>query len=287
MNYLLLITSVFIGTSKNVVMRLGKESFKGSFQTHSMNLLTALVCIAIVLISCGGKVNLCFETVFYGCFYALFTITAQLSILRAVSLGSTALSSLIYSMGFLLTVFVGFIFFKEKISLPIILAIIIIIISLVMCVQGIDGQKASLKWLFFCFGGFFSSGILGVLQKVFRASAKGEDLDSLLAVSFTFMAGFSFLMMLFSKKSVCKSQLNGKFFILSTVVGLCIGFVNKLNLFLSGVLPSFVFFPSLNVGVIGLTAIASAVIFRERLSRRKIISIILGLVGIVLVGIFK
>lgn len=287
MNYLFLLTSVFIGTGKNIVMRLGKDRFKGSFQTHFMNFLTALICIAIVLISSGGNVNLCPQTVFYGCFYAFFTITAQLSYLRAVSLGSTALSSLIYSMGFLLTVVVGFAFFKEKINLPIILAIVIIIVSLLLCVQSSEGQKTSAKWIFFCFGGFFSSGIVGVIQKLFRASAVGEDLDSLLAVSFAFMAIFSGLMMLISKKTVCTEQIKGKFFLLAVLLGLCIGFANKLNLFLSGALPSVVFFPTLNVGTISLTAIASLVVFKEKLSRRKIVSIILGLVGIVLVGIFK
>ena len=55
---------------------------------------------------------------------------------------------------------------------------------------------------------------------------------------------------------------------------------NKLNLYLSGVLDSAVFFPIVNGGGLVLTTFASSVLFKEKLNTKQWIGLIVGIVSV-------
>ena len=60
--------------------------------------------------------------------------------------------------------------------------------------------------------------------------------------------------------------------------GAALGMIHSLNLYLSGVLPSIVFFPVVNGGLILMTAMVSVVVFHERLKVKQIAGLILGVI---------
>ena len=68
------------------------------------------------------------------------------------------------------------------------------------------------------------------------------------------------------------------------VLGVFVGVANNLNLYLSGALKSAVTFPVTNGGTIALSAVGSALFFREKLGFNKVAGIILGIVAIVLIA---
>ena len=78
--------------------------------------------------------------------------------------------------------------------------------------------------------------------------------------------------------------LDKKSLIITLFLGLVLGYHNKFCTYLSGVLPSALYFPIINGGVIVLVAVASVVLFKEKLSVKQIIGLILGVVCIMLVG---
>ena len=61
--------------------------------------------------------------------------------------------------------------------------------------------------------------------------------------------------------------------------------VNKLNLYLSGALPGAVFFPCINGGNMALTAVAAAIVFREKLRPSQIAGVIGAAAAIVLIAV--
>lgn len=63
-----------------------------------------------------------------------------------------------------------------------------------------------------------------------------------------------------------------------------VGVANNLNLYLSGALKSAVTFPVTNGGTIALSAVGSALFFREKLGFNKVAGIILGIIAIVLIA---
>lgn len=57
-----------------------------------------------------------------------------------------------------------------------------------------------------------------------------------------------------------------------------------MNLYLSGALPSILFFPIMNGGLILLSSLAGWIVFREKLTRSQIFSLLLGVVAVCLIG---
>ena len=69
------------------------------------------------------------------------------------------------------------------------------------------------------------------------------------------------------------------------VAGIIIGAVNKINLYLSGVMVSYIFFPIVNGGVIILSSLAAITVFREKLSRNQLIGLLFGIASVLCLGI--
>ena len=65
------------------------------------------------------------------------------------------------------------------------------------------------------------------------------------------------------------------------VSGACVAVNNKLNLYLSGVIDSAIFFPVVNGGGLVLTTLAALVFFRERLTKVQWIGVGIGIVSVV------
>lgn len=63
--------------------------------------------------------------------------------------------------------------------------------------------------------------------------------------------------------------------------GLCIAVNNKLNLYLSGVMASAVFFPIVNGGGLVLTTLAAVILFKEKLTKKQIFGIIVGIGSVI------
>jgi multidrug transporter EmrE-like cation transporter len=66
------------------------------------------------------------------------------------------------------------------------------------------------------------------------------------------------------------------------LMGIAAAINNKLNLDLSGRLPSAVFFPVVNGGALVLSSLAAVLIFREKLSVKRWIGVAIGTVSVIL-----
>ena len=63
--------------------------------------------------------------------------------------------------------------------------------------------------------------------------------------------------------------------------GACVAVNNKFNLYLSGVMDSAVFFPIVNGGGLVLTTLAAVLLFKEKLSTKQWIGVVLGIASVV------
>ena len=66
------------------------------------------------------------------------------------------------------------------------------------------------------------------------------------------------------------------------IVGVCMAAANTANTLLAGLLPSAVIFPTVNVGVILASLAASALLLKEKPTRRQIAAFALGITAILL-----
>ena len=65
------------------------------------------------------------------------------------------------------------------------------------------------------------------------------------------------------------------------VSGVCVAVNNKFNLYLSGVMDSAVFFPIVNGGGLVLATLSAVILFKEKLSTKQWIGVILGITSVV------
>ena len=129
-----------------------------------------------------------------------------------------------------------------------------------------------------------ASGGLGIVQKLQQKSDCAEQKSLFLLIAFAFAAGASLLFALCSKKKSVSAFRPQKLAVASGI-GVFFGCCNLLNTTLAGLLPSAIFFPTLNIGVILLSMICGVIFFKEKIRKRELSVLILGGVAILLLNI--
>ena len=134
------------------------------------------------------------------------------------------------------------------------------------------------KWVIYCVTAFFATGFIGVMQKVHQNSEHKEELFVFLASAFIVSFIYAYAQSRIKKSVVA---VDVRFAGLAGIVGVCAFLNNFLNLKLSGVMPSQVFFPIVNgVPILSLT-LCSKVFFKEKLSKRQIAGLFGGALSII------
>lgn len=307
MDYLLLGVSVFTGSFKSIVNKRVKRGAVGMGKTMQVNAISFAVAFVVVFCFAVFSPSFTFNTPFIlAGANALCILLSQVCLMKAVDTGSVTVSSLFYSCGFIVPTVWGAIYYHEPVHFLQIIGIGVILLSFVLSMEKENGKKFNFKWFIFALGGTLFSGLLGIVQKIFGVEySKQYSLDTFLSISFLMIIAISLIVWLICalvKKgqshehiathelAITKQhrQLIGKrTFVFTLVLGLILGFHNKICTYLSGVLPSALYFPVVNGGVIVMTAVISAIILREKLSKRQLISVILGFVAIGLITVGK
>ena len=287
--YILLALSVALGVSKNILSR----AIGGISRPNRMlrvNLETA--CIALIVFGTAffvGGDSLPREAVFYllAAFYGLFTMLSQILYIRAVENGPVSVCALLYACGFLLPTFFAIFFYHEPVGFNRAIGIAVLLVS-VLLVNGADAKKTNEKkngvWLPFALGAMAASGGVGILQKAARTSFPAWNTDGFLFCAFAVMAVVSLGILPF-----CKEKTREKSTLPALFGELCLGgalvLANKLNLYLTGVLPGSIFFPIVNGGCIAFTAILSGILFHEKFAPRKCAGLVGSLIALIWISL--
>ena len=128
------------------------------------------------------------------------------------------------------------------------------------------------------------------MQKIHQSSEHKGELNAFLVVAFAVSFVFSVTLMLISKsrekapiiEKTEGGKINWFFIALMIFSGIFVAVNNKLNLYLSGVMDSAVFFPLVNGGGLILTTLCAFFLFRERLSLKQWIGLASGTVAVLM-----
>lgn len=290
MLYFALLLSTCLATGKSVLFKKIGSDFKTASQLFRLNGLSFLIAavIAFMVSGCDFKslINLSSYTAVMSFFFAISIIITYLTQSKALSLGTTSSTMMIYSCGFLIPVFFSAIAYKENISTIDWFALILLVVAVFLIITPKKSSKPSLIWLLLSIASMSGSGTTAVLQKVHQRSFYAHEFLSLVICEFI-IAGVSLLVLSFaiSKKTDfqhdCKHELK-----IGVVNGIFLGALNILSLILSGKLPAIIVFPIYNVGSIILIGIVGGKLYHEKNSKNEILGFIIGCVAILLIGIF-
>ena len=296
MNYILLVVSIVIDTLKNIYYN---HFSKTGLQTQRDALLFQVIsCLGSVLffLVMGASFRISGYSFVMAVIFAAITAGAQYLSLLAMSLGPMSYSVLFTYLSMLIPTLFGIVYSHLTITLLQVIGLILMIITFWFSADLKKDTAMTAKWLAAAFGSFLCWGLVGVCQQLHQSSAYAQELDGFLLWSFLFAALIFALFYWFvpggkaAPKEASAPNTTPVFRIRSgvtifvVIAGVGIGAVNQIHLYLSGRMPSILFFPIANGGVIILSGLAAVLLFREKLNVRQRIGILTGLLSVCLLG---
>ncbi len=259
----------------------------GGFVFNVVGCLTA----AVILLCWGGFGTPSVFTTVMGVVFGAVTALQGITTIAALQVGPMSYTSVIISFSTLISALSGIMFFGESLGWSQVVGIVLMLASFVLATKS-DGKKANLKWLFLCLIAFVATGGVGIMQKVHQSSEYCDELNAFLIVAFVsstvLCAIFAALLKRHENKSADEKEEKKKskkqFWLLHGIMilsGVCVAINNKLNLYLSGVMESAVFFPIVNGGGLVLATLAAVLLFKERLSKKQWLGVVVGIASVV------
>lgn len=244
---------------------------------------------ALVLVLWGGVERLSLFTVGLGLLFGLIMTGQGIAMLKALEIGPMSYTTVIVSFSTLISALSGVAFFGESIGVWQWVGIALMLASFLLAVKEDSQEKsASFRWLIFCGITFLCTGGIGLMQKIHQMSSYKAEINAFLIVAFVSACLGSCLAGLWiskkEKTTFLEHDENGKVRWVLVAIALFSGIVtainHKLNLYLSGVMDSAVFFPIVNGGGLVLTTVAAVLLFKEKLTKRQWLGVAIGILSV-------
>lgn len=277
-------TTIFLIITSIATMVLQNCLFNGSCKTrlktaahiNLFNITVYSVCILLFgLLLLKEKISV--FTVLFGLLFGAVTALSNFYKMVALSNGPMHITLLVTTSSMIIPTMSG-IFFGETFSLVKLCIVFSLIVFIYLSVQKSNDTKINRKWIL-CSGlAFLFQGTVGILQKIHQSSVHKAEVSGFLFISFICAMAFCVLR---NKGFDPKVTLGKNTVLIGLICGGCTFAMNYINLKLSGMLPSQLFFPLINGSTIILSSIMSVLIFKERLSKRQTIGLIGGIISLI------
>lgn len=290
----LLVTSIFLNLMACSILRTKfcKNEVASAADLYSFNGFSSLLSMLALLVVCAVSNSLALPsvyTVLMGVAFGIITALCAVFNMKALEIGPMSYTTVICYCSMLIPSLSGMVLYNESISTIQYVGIVFMIASFLCAVdRKNDRIGASLKWFVFCMIAFLTSGAVGVMQKIHQNSPHKSELGMFLILAFGVSAIFSQLTVLYLKHrkgqsvTVYQKEKRSRYIWYSILCGIGIGLVNQINLYLAGAMDSVIFYPVFNGAMILLTSLIGVVFWKERLSVKQWIGLIMGSIAIFL-----
>lgn len=274
-------------TGRNLFSKsVSKDPFghKGFFQAQAIIFTTG--AIVLLLLSLDNLADVTLPATLHAIAYGVVLLTAQWFYSASLNRGNLSVCTIIYSFGFIIPTTCGFIFWNEPITLFKILGILVVIPVVILAGKENSvtdsGQKKKKGFMLPLIVATIASGNLAVVQKIFQNSSYAGENSVFLLTAFIVGAVASTCGSLICSRQKEKSA-NRKVFAVGA--GICYGFFCMTSAILLERVDSSVLFPLINICMILFSMGLSVVFFKEKITRRKLLIVALGIVGIIMINL--
>jgi drug/metabolite transporter (DMT)-like permease len=287
--YLFIILAVVFFSAQFALTKL-YEGTVGQTATGTLIMLFGTSLVGQIVFFCAAGFQIAFSPIsmVWAIILAVIMIPYYMIGIKVLSLGSLAVYSMFMMLGgMLVPFFYGIIFLREDASIGKILGTVLLTAFIVMQAlwqNSSDEKKTSrnTKIIFFllCILIFFINGMTGVVAKAHSISEGAVDESSFTATSCAIIMVLSLFGLFYSyiKRAkttviVIRKSLKSKPIVIMLFLGIAAYGGNFLMLLAADKVPASIQFPLVSGGVIVLSALVSAFIFREKLSKKEWISV--------------
>ena len=259
-----------------------KRDLQTSDHVYRFNVLIYTVCIVLFgLAAIGGGCSL--FTVGMGLLFGVVTAFSNYYKMLSLSSGPMHITLLITTSSMIIPTMSG-VFFGEGFSLPKLCVVALLIFFIYLSLEKKDDSQINKHWLIFCSLAFLFQGSIGVLQKIHQSSEHKSETGSFLFIAFICSLVYSHIR---AKKNLKELDFKRKHIWFALLCGICTFGMNFLNLKLSGLLPSQLFFPVVNGSAIVLSSLMSVMFFKEKLTKKQITGLCGGIVSLIAICLVK
>ena len=204
--------------------------------------------------------------------------------------GPVSITTLIGNCSLVVSVVVCFILWEEPISLADMIGLALLMLGLTLATYKKSNGTFTKKWAVLSFLFLVLGAGVGITFKAFgKSGGTAHTSDMMIVAAFVMLISYTVICLFVGGFALNPTSHEKKekrlFIILALVSGLLSCLYNRLNIYLSGVLDGVIFFPSFNGGVVVLSTVVSMIIFKEKLSAKQLIGLLLGISGICIIGI--
>ncbi len=287
MNPLLILLSAFSFAFNASVTRAFQVKYPG--RRRALRIYQALFCLVaaiaffILQMVQKGSFIPTLPDLINGFLFGAFYFGAVLFLAIGYEIGSMSLTSIILNMSLFMPLIYSC-FLGDSLTVPGIIGTALIVVTMILAVDTSgDDKKASLRWFCIALLAFITNGFTTIVQKYHVIENGDENNMIFMTVACLCSAILFFISALFAKDADGNKKV-GAFAVLgmATVSGLGSFAGNALMTYLCDKVSGAILYPFVNGGICIIIALASFIIFREKLTLRKLCAIAIGVSAIVL-----
>ena len=274
-------------------------SSKRSFFAYGALYQFAAATFAIISVVFVGFNNFNLQLVICSVLTAALFATDLFSGLEAIKGCSIAVATMFGLGGLIISVLVSYFWFGEDIEIHQFVGLVVFFISayLLSSRDNKSGKKLSLRTFVMLFINFVANGLVMVVQKYFSLKVDGGNTLLFSFVSFAlcgiFML-FCFIILTIKQKERDKLQgntgknepiLNKKLVICGILLAFALFLINVIITEMGKKVSAIIIFPVSSAISIIIATMVGYIAFNEKLSLKKIIGLVIGIVSIIVIGI--
>ncbi len=297
-NYILLAITIIFSILSCAVARNNfcKLCMQNDGDLYLFNTISAAISLVTLFVISLVKRELCIPsgyTVLLGTLYGISTALMTLLNMRALRTGPLSYTNIIIFCALIIPALSGKVLYDEPVSAAQYIGVALMLLSFVLSVDtSQDSKGMNLRWLLLCLGAFLFNGSLGVMQKLHQNTEWKAQLGVFLLVAFVVYFLICLVLTLLSRAkgeamTSFSSPNRNKAIIYVVTSGVGIAVCNQINTYLAGTMPSILFFPLANGGVLLATLLIGFFAWKEKFTSKQWIGLAAGAVSIALVsGLF-
>lgn len=274
---LYLILGILCSALISLLMRYGEGKVKNNVAMFIFNYIVCVVLSCLFMNDFTLTKDKYPLTIILGIISGVLYLVNLVLMETNISKNGVVLTATFNKLGVIIPTFMAMLLFKEEPKLQQILGIIIVIVSIVI----INNNKEEIvknKLLLLIL--LLSSGLTDATSNIFDKLGNNELKDYFLLFIFASALICTLILWKIKKQSISKWDI---------IIGVLVGVPNYLSsrfvLLALRSLPAIVVFPVYSVSTLAIITIAGILIFKERLSKNKIIGILLIALALILLNI--
>lgn len=270
-----------------------KKAYKGS-ALFFFSFCTSFFALAVFVIASGF--NLSFDkgvflyAIIFGVLFSACTITLTL----AINIGNLALSGLIVSFSLILPTSYGIFFLHNSVSVPFIIGLCLLAVSLVFVNLGgkrkkeqmetTENKKTNVKWLVLILVAAVCNGSCSIVQTAFQTAYEYNYKSEFMIAALSFSSLVLLIVSIFAERNRIRQGID-KTVIFGGASGVVSGLLNLFVMLSIALMPAAVVFPVIAGGSLIPTFFIAVVFFKEKYTPLQCVGYAVGLISVVLLNL--